>query len=70
MSEVAKKKGPNRSSTDRLRVRNLVSEQTIQYAAVRLYLRISKMNPLFDEGLFFGGSTQQGRGIWIAACDN
>ena len=57
-------------TTDRLRVWYLVSEHTVQQTAVRLDLRIGEVDPLFDEGLFFGCSTQQHGGIWIATGDN
>jgi hypothetical protein len=57
-------------TTNRLRVWNLVSKQTVQQTAERVDLRIGEVNPLFDESLLFEGSAQQHRGVRVAAADN
>ena len=36
---------------------------------VRVNLRLSEVDPLFDKGLFIEGSTQQYGGVWIAMGD-
>jgi hypothetical protein len=59
-----------KSDTNRLRVWNLVSKEHIHQNGENLDLRIVEVNPLFDKGLLFDGSTQQHGGIWITARDN
>jgi hypothetical protein len=58
------------SGTNRLRVRNFVGEESTQQVAVRVNLRFSEVDPLFDKGLFFGGSTQQHGGVWTSTGDH
>ena len=47
-----------------------MGEDGFQQRGEGMDLGISEVGPLVNEGLFFGGSTQQHRGIWITTGDN
>jgi len=57
--ERGRNEDPGKETTDRLRIWNLVGDQSVQKAAVNVNLRIGEVNPLFNECLLFGGPTQQ-----------